>query len=154
MNIKKVLRNIHPKSFVTPKTLIVEFDNKQNFIHWVMQLNLDNTRTDKYVEKFLDDMHTTPSFEGVEDIKNAVRNNLIKRKLIPENIYAGFRYEVDGLILDPTEVALGNPECYLAPVIVGTKYFYELYVNMSVPGNVTNVEIQNSAIKLIETIKL
>lgn len=154
MNTTKVLRVIHPKSFVKAKTLIVEFDNKLSFVHWVMGLQLGGNTTDNFVKKFLASVVKTPELEGIENIKNNVRNNLIKRRLISENIYSGYTYELDGVMLDPSEVVLGNPKCYLAPVLVDTKYFYELYVNMSIAAMVSADTIQTNVIKLIETIKL
>ena len=153
MRKTNVLSDIYPKSMKFKNDLIVhEFDNKFEYIASLK----DNT--DKYASKI--DEFKRQVREGsnvdpdkVEEIRNTVRNNLIKRGIISGTVYEGFKYDVDGLIIDYAELASGNPECMLKPLKKYDKYFYELYVNMSIPWGVEEDTIDEGAIRMIETIK-
>ena len=152
MKQTKVLMDIYPKDFkFTPNMVIQEFDNKHDYIH---SLNLEGPLKDKiniFVKQLQNGVDVDQ--ETIKKIRNEVRNNLIKRGIITGTVYEGFKYDVEGIIVDYAELASGNPECMMKPVKVYDKWFYELYVNMSIPYFVTEDKISEGAIRLIETVK-
>ena len=150
---RDVVNDHHPKSLLYRKgTTVQEFDNKHDFIN---QLKVDGTYRE-LVKKFLDQVNGGVPNKDAETtlIRNTIRNNLIKRGIISGTVYEGWKYDVEGIIVDYAELASGNPECMLKPVKKYDKYFYELYINMSIPWSVGEDEIMDGAIRLIETIKL
>ena len=152
MRKSRILQDIYPKTMQFSKDIVIhEFDNRHEFTH---KLSTEGTYGSK-VEEFLDQIKNGPDVdtEMIEEIRNTVRNNLIKRGIITGTVYEGFKYDVDGLILDYAELAAGNPECMMRPIKKYDKWFYELYVNMSIPWSVSNEDIKEGAIRLIETIK-
>ena len=151
VKITKILKDIYPKDLrFSDDVNIQEFDNRQ---HYVASLR-ESGNYGSAVTKFLEQVKNGPKVDQthVDTIRNTVRNNLIKRGIITGTVYEGFKYAVDGLIIDYAELAAGNPECMLKPVKKYDKYFYELYVNMSIPWKVEASEISDGAIRLIETI--
>ena len=154
MTIKKdVLTDIHPRSLLdSSNTFVHEFDNKYDFVQF-----LDAHPMDKYAEdvrtfkKEIKELEMDPSM--IEKVSNTVRNNLIKRGIITGTVYEGYKYDVDGDIIDYAELATGNPRCMMKPLKKYDKYFYELYINMSIPWSVDASDIEEGAIRLIETIK-
>lgn len=151
---KDIIDDIYPKSLLArPNTMVQVFDNKFDFIE---HLDTEEAEHGQHVQHFLARLQDGPKLDPtmVETVRNTVRNNLVKRGIVTGTIYEGYKYAVDGLILDHAELAAGNSECMMSPVKKYDKWFYELYVNMSIPWSVDESEIQENAIKLIETIKL
>lgn len=148
----EILEEHHPKSLNPDNNcLIVQYDNKQQFILDAYSMDQNNSQ----VSTFIKSIKNTPELDNnlVELIRNNVRNNLLKKGIITGEIYEGYKYEVDGLILDLAELATGNAHCFMNPIKKYNKYFYELYVNMSIPGHVSGKDITEGLIRLIETIK-
>ena len=152
METRYVLSDLHPKSLkFTDKLLIHEYNNRQEFnFHLKEEGEYKNSVID--FRNKLKNGCAVPA-KKIEKIRNTVRNNLIKRGIISGTVYEGFKYDVDGIIVDYAELASGNPECMLKPLKKYDKYFYELYINMSIPWKVSEDEIDEGAIRLIETIK-
>lgn len=147
-----VLDDIHPKSMkFTEKMIIQTFNNKHEYI---ASLKVEGEHGDSVKEfKKLISHGVDIDEQHVDKIKTQVRNSLIKRGLITGTVYEGFKYDVEGIIVDYAELASGNPECMLKPVKKYDKWFYELYINMSIPWNVDTQDIKDGAIRAIETIR-
>lgn len=148
---QNVIKDIHPKSLLhTTNTVVQEFNNKEEFNYY-----LENNPNSKYdTTQFFNNIKKYKIDEKrVKEIRNTVRNNLIKRGIITGTIYEGYKYDVEGEIIDYSELASGNPKFYRTPIKKYDKYFYELYVNMSIPASVHNSKIIDGAIRLSETIK-
>ena len=152
MKITNILRDLYPKSMkFNNKVQIQEFDNRFQFLYTMSTKGDYGDKVSSFLEKVKNG--STVDTSKVEEIRNTVRNNLIKRGIISGSVYEGFKYDVEGLIIDYAELASGNPECMLKPLKKYDKYFYELYINMSIPWNVSEHKIDDGAIRLIETIK-
>ena len=151
---KDLIHDIHPSNLLyQPKTEVQAFDNVHEF-----QLFLQKAPQKEYNSKnklFLKEVaHGTKVSEAkVKLIRNEVRNNLIKRGIITGAIYEGYKYDVEGEIVDHAKLAAGLPDCMLKPIKKYDKWFYELYINMSIPYYVDENRITDGAIRLIETIK-
>ncbi|MCK5538337.1 MAG: hypothetical protein KAI79_16035 [Bacteroidales bacterium] len=148
----EVLLEHHPKSLnPTNSAWIIQYDSTAQFL-----LDCRKMPQEDHTKTFMESITKIPEMDlnQVELIKNEVRNKLLKKGIISGTIYEGFTYGVDGLILDIAELATGNSQCFMTPLKKYDKFFYELYVNMSLPGHVESEEIQIGLIKLIETIKL
>ena len=149
-----IITDIHPKSLLPNKnTLTQEFDNKFEFIKSIEKHSGDYT---SQINQFKKEVNGDIDVDRnkAETIKNEVRNNLIKRGIITGSVYEGYRYGVEGEIIDYAELAAGNSHCVMTPIKKHDKWFYELYVNMSIPWSVQDDEINEGAIRLVETIKL
>ena len=57
------------------------------------------------------------------------------------------------MMYDIGKIIEGNPECILTPAYSYTNYFYELYINISYSGSVSDSHIRKNAIKLLATIE-
>jgi hypothetical protein len=151
---KNVINKIHPEAFkISSRLNVIEFDNKFD----VLEFLKNNPAIDRSIEHtriFNDNLQNyTPDNDQVEKIKNEVLNNLVKRGIITGTVYEGFKYHVDGEIIDHAALAAGDPNCMKTPIKKYDKHFYELYINMSVPGSVSGEVMTEGAIRLIETIK-
>lgn len=148
------IRDIHPESLLPKKKCkVIEFDNKHDLLvflekHEAIKDSIDHTKD------FYSALHSyKPNEELVKKIKHDVLNNLLKRGIITGSIYEGFKYEKEGEIIDYAKLASGDPMCMMVPIKKYDKYFYELYINMSIPGRIPEEEIEKGAIRLVETIK-
>ncbi len=147
-----ILKDIHPQDIKFSDNIVIqEFDNKFEYMYTLKEEG-------KYKQKvinFFDQVKNGANIDEklIEQIRNQVRNSLIKRGIITGTLYEGYKYDVDGLIVDYAELASGNPECMMKPLKKYDKWFYELYINMSIPWNVEENDINSGAIRLIETIK-
>jgi hypothetical protein len=146
-----IVRDIHPKSLLyKSNTTVQEFDSKEDLLEYIKanpNKKYDTTQFIKNTKNYeLDEAATTL-------VINNVRNNLIKRGIITGTIYEGYKYDIEGDIIDYAELATGNPACMMKPIKKYDKYFYELYINMSIPAFVKEKTIIEGAIKLAETIK-
>jgi len=151
---ENVINKIHPAAFKASDRLnIMEFDNKFDVLEFLKR-NKPIKDSVEYTNTFNDNLKNyEPDSAQVEKIRNEVLNNLVKRGIITGTIYEGFKYHVDGEILDHAALAAGDPNCMKTPIKKYDKYFYELYINMSVPGSVDGDKMTEGAIRLIETIK-
>jgi len=148
---KDIVRDIHPKSLLyRNNTVVEEFDNREDLIEYLKANPSTKYDTSKFFENIknyeLDEKSTSL-------VINNVRNNLIKRGIVTGTIYEGYKYDIEGDIIDYAELATGNPACMMKPVKKYDKYFYELYINMSIPYQIKEEEIIEGAIRLAETIK-
>ena len=152
MRTKDVIRDLHPKSLLyKDNTVIEEFDSKEDLLEYLKA----NPHSEHDLTQFMNNVkYYEIDEETVELVTNNVRNNLIKRGIVSGTVYEGYKYDIEGEIVDYAELSTGNPKCMMKPIKKYDKYFYELYVNMSIPYTVTEKEIQEGAIRLAETIKL
>lgn len=88
-------------------------------------------------------------------IRNTVRENLLKRGLITEEVYENYRYSADGtqVGIDVGKYCSGDPDCVITPSKQYIDYFYELYVNISYSCYVENEEVRHNVIKLLSTVE-
>ena len=148
---KDILRDIHPKSLLyRNNTHVHEFNGKEDLLEY-LKANPNSTYD---LSKFMKNVKYYELEEKmVERVTNNVRNNLIKRGIVTGTIYEGYKYDIEGEIVDYAELSTGNPKCMLKPIKKYDKYFYELYINMSIPAFVREDTIKEGAIRLSETIK-
>lgn len=88
-------------------------------------------------------------------IRNLVRSNLHKRGLITEEVYENFRYSTDGtkVDVDVGKYANGEPDCVITPARQYIDFFYELYISVSYPYNVSDRDIRKHCAKLLATVE-
>ena len=148
------ITDIHPKELLNSKNCrVMTFDNKYDVLEFLKK-NKPISNSVSYTEEFNTNLKEyKPNDELVEQIRTEVLNNLIKRGIITGTVYEGFKYCMDGEIIDYAALATGNPNCMMTPIKKYDKWFYELYINMSIPGSVDESSIESGAIRLIETIK-
>jgi len=156
------LADYHPKSWnknmELDDTCIMEFRNKYHFISAMELIKAkDDSRCEISYEDALKELKqgkgTIPQAK-YETIKHKIKESLLKRNLISENIYEGFEYSVEGDIIDIAKYVEGNPECMIVPKSVGKNYFYELYINVSVNWAMSNKEMQHRIAQVLATIEL
>lgn len=153
LSLNNKLRQIHPQDFLGKSCKVIEFDNKFDLLEFLKK-NPAEAESIGYTKKFYDDLKSyTPNETDVTRIKKEVLNNLLKRGIITGSVYEGFKYSYEGEIIDYAKLASGDPMCHMQPIKVYDKWFYELYVNMSIPATVDEDVITLGAIRLIETIK-
>jgi len=150
---ENIIQDIHPKDLLhSTKCNVINFDNKFDLLEFLKK-NEPSEDSIAHTDTFYENLKSyEPNTELVEKIRNEVLNNLIKRGIITGTIYEGYKYAVEGEIIDYAQLATGNPNCMLSPVKKYDKWFYELYINMSIPGNIDESSIEQGAIRLIETI--
>ena len=148
---KDIVTDIHPKSLLyRSNTTVQEFNSKEDLMEFLKKNEKGKFDLSKFranVKEYKLDKSST------ELVVNNVRNNLIKRGIVTGTIYEGYKYDIEGDIIDYAELATGNPACMMKPIKKYDKYFYELYVNMSIPWSVDEKKIVEGAIRLAETIK-
>lgn len=88
-------------------------------------------------------------------VRGKVRENLLKRGLITQEVYENFRYSTDGtkVDVDVGKYANGEPDCVITPAVQYIDFFYELYVSISYSHNVSNENIRQTCAKLLATIE-
>jgi hypothetical protein len=151
---------VFPKSFaVHPSRDYISFRNLSHFKHVVSKLTQkksDNCgmQYDEALRKLITGEGDFPEEEQMS-IRNLVRSNLHKRGLITEEVYEAYRYTVDGtqVGVDVGKYAGGEPDCVISPAKQYVDFFYELYINISYPWNVTNEHIRNNCAKLLATVE-
>jgi len=89
------------------------------------------------------------------NIRNLVRSNLHKRGLLTEEVYENFRYTTDGtqVGVDVGKYANGEPDCVITPSVQYIDFFYELYISVSYPYDVTNKSVRANVAKLLATVE-
>lgn len=161
MNIHKPLHDILPKEWSkelnTSKLDYIPFRNLLHFKEYVASIRQkEDNKCGVSYEKALNDLlkeRSQYSKTEYESIRNLVRQNLLKRGLISEDIYESFKYSSEGAIVDIGKVVNEDPECFLTPVKSYTNHFYELYVSISYNWGVSDSTVRENAIKLLSTIE-
>lgn len=135
------------------------FDNLDQFVFVVSKLkqDADDTCGISYkdaVEKLVRRQSDFPESKQ-ESIRNLVRNNLLKRGLITEEVYENFKYSTDGtqVGVDIGKYAAGDADCVITPSKQYVDFFYELYISISYPWNITNETIRENVAKLLATVE-
>ncbi len=148
---KDIMSEIHPKSLLYKNnTQVMEFDSKNDLLEYLKA----NPHHKHDLTQFMSNVkYYELDSKMVDRVTNNVRNNLIKRGIVTGTIYEGYKYDIDGDIVDYAELSTGNPKCMMKPIKKYDKYFYELYVNMSIPWKISEDKIKEGAIRLAETIK-
>lgn len=159
--LTRPIRDIHPTSWSTKLDLTTldyaEFRNLHHFKHYVSKLTQRKddhcgvTYSQAVKELLADKSQLEPG--EYESIRNLVRSNLMKRGLISESVYESFKYDVDGIAVDVAKIIAGDPECFLKPAYSYKNYFYELYVNISYPGSISDSHVREQMCKLLATIE-
>lgn len=157
-----VLADHHPKSWKSAmnleQTTILDWRNPTHFANTMSLITQEKDH--KCGISYADALSELKAGVGtISDseyqlIKHKVKESLLKRDLISENIYQGFNYSVAGEVLDIALYVEGNPECYLAPKAVGKTYFYELYINTTVNSHVSDETIQQRIAQILATVEL
>lgn len=156
------LRDIYPKEWNDTLTMnntdIFEYRNLQHFknhVSSITQIN-DDTCDISYKDALKDLVqgNATMSQGDYEIIKNKVKNNLLKRGLISDTIYESYKYEVEGDIIDVARLAAEDPACCLVPNNKYDNHFYELYISISYPWQITNETVVENMAKILATIEL
>lgn len=157
------LMDIYPKEWKNTlkmdNTDVLQYRNLTHFKHHVSTLRQkeDNNCGVGY-ERALKEMLSNTAVINTGDyeiIKNKVKQVLLKRGLISENVYESFEYTVDGQgVVDVAKYLANDPECILTPKMSYTNYFYELYISISYDWSVTNETIIENMSKILATIEL
>lgn len=155
------LPDIFPKSWVKEigEVDFMSFRNLDHFRHIVSDLTQKTDDNCGVTYKIaLDDlMRGNSNFPEEEQvsIRNLVRSNLHKRGLITEEVYEAYRYTVDGTSVgvDVGKYANGEPDCVMTPTRQYIDFFYELYISISYPHNVTNEKVRKNTAKLLATVE-
>ena len=89
-------------------------------------------------------------------VENLVRNNLLKRGLITEEIYENFVYtngsEGSNVGVDVGKYAAGDAECVITPARQYIDFFYELYISISYSCMVRDSDVRKNVAKLLTTV--
>jgi len=156
------LADYHPQSWLTvldnESTTMLSFRNTEHFKNTVSAITqLDDIKCDISYADALQELRagvSTISDNNYQTIKYKVKESLLKRKLISDTIYSGFEYSVSGELIDIARYLAGNPECAIVPKSAGKNYFYELYINSSIPWTVDDEDVQNKLAKILATVEL
>lgn len=140
-------------------TNIFEYRNLQHYKNHISTISssVDDRRSGCTYSTALDDLlasKPTMMQGDYEIIKNKVKNNLIKKGLISENVYESYKYDVEGDIWDVAKVIAEDPMCCLVPTETYKNYFYELYISAAYPWYVKDEEVRESMAKLLATVEL
>lgn len=153
--------DILPKSWkdIMQGSDVVLFNNLDHFIYTVSKLKQkqDSNCGMSYstaLEKLSKRESDFPKKEQ-ESIRNLVRENLFKRGLITEEVYENFRYSSDGtqVGIDVGKYAAGEADCVITPSRQYIDFFYELYISISYPYNITNEQVRDNVAKLLATVE-
>jgi len=137
----------------------LKFRNLDHFRHTVSKISqINDGSCDMSYKKALKGLISGKAdydADAQDQVRNLVRENLHKRGLITEEVYENFKYDVEGTTVgfDVGKYAAGEPDCVITPSRQYVDFFYELYISISYPWNITNEEIRASAAKLLATIE-
>lgn len=137
----------------------VLFDNLDQFVYVVSKLKQrsDNNCSISYADALRKLIRKESDFpkSKQESIRNLVRNNLLKRGLITEEVYENFRYTTDGTAVgvDVGKYAAGEPDCVLTPARQYVDFFYELYISVSYSAYVSDEDVRANVAKLLATVE-
>lgn len=161
-NLSTPLPDIFPKAWneeIEKSPDFMAFRNLDHFRHIVSNITQreDDACDMSYkiaLDKLIRGISDFPETEQAS-IRNLVRSNLHKRGLITEEVYEAYRYSVDGtnVGVDVAKYANGEPDCVITPSVQYIDFFYELYISISYPYNITNNAIRDSVAKLLATIE-
>ena len=156
-----------PYPDVFPKAFLAQF-NKRDFLEF---RNLDHFRfvVSKLTQK--EDMICDINYKDAlgklmrgesdfpqqqqADIRNLVRENLHKRGLITEEVYESYKFAAEGtqVGVDVAKYAAGENDCVMTPTRQYIDFFYELYISISYPWNITNEDIRRNTARLLATVE-
>ena len=154
------LANHHPASWkpLIGDAVILDFRNREHFKNTVSTITqINDNKCDITYANALTELKQGKGAINPADyqhVKHKVKEALLKRNLISDNIYQGFEYSVQGELIDVARYAAGNPECAIIPKSVGKNYFYELYINASIPWQVSDKDINDKLARILATIEL
>lgn len=155
--ILKPIQNISEK--VGSDVTYAKFPSRMGFINWVKDYSTtytqDNSVKNEVVE-FLESL-TSASVDTTidKDVRKAVLNSAVKMGINAGSVlYDTYKYSLSGTVIDPARLAQGNPECYLVPENSKMTIFYELFVNISIPGHVDDDTINRQAEKLVSALSM
>ncbi len=152
----------HPQSWREAmdldKAVILDFRNRNHFINTMSSVTaLDDSRCGISYANALTELKAGTGVipqAQYDVIKHKVKESLLKKNLISESIYEGFEYTHEGELVDIARFMEGNPQCCITPKSTGKNYFYELYINISVNGNVSNKTINDRVAQILATVEL
>jgi len=140
---------------------VIEFNNIQHFKQALkkVKLNKDGSADQQGVpfKDALKDLIVGKSVINKKQfttIKDEVKSVLHKRGLISENVYEGYKYDIEGHFIDIAEYIAGNPECMLKPKIAYKNFFYELFISAAYLSNVSDSTVKKNVAKILATIQL
>lgn len=155
------LLDIHPKEWRKKlnldNTLIYQYRNLEHFKFHCKDISNDVFKGSAPYSKALNDLLNNKGIidqAEYETIKNKVKASLLKRGLISESIYESYKYDVEGDIVDVAKVIAEDPMCCLVPNQTYKNYFYEMYINVTLPWTISHKEIKESVAKILATIQL
>lgn len=137
----------------------VAFRNLEHFKHYVSKITqkADDNCGVTYKQSLEDLINGKSDIEAEKKdyVRNLVRSNLLKRGLITAEVYENFRYTTDGtkVDVDVGKMMTGEPDCVMSPSVQYIDYFYELYISISYPWNVSNESVTENVTKLLSTIE-
>lgn len=160
-NVKQPLPDILPQEWkdLMAGSDVVAFNNLDHFVYTVAKLkqkqndNCGMTYEDA-LQKLIKRESDFPETEQAT-VRNLVRSNLFKRGLITEEVYENFRYSTDGtqVGVDVGKYAAGEADCVITPSRQYIDFFYELYISISYPYNVSNETVRTNVAKLLATVE-
>lgn len=160
-NTKIPLPSIFPavwgSTFVSNDNVL--FDNLDQFVFTVSKLTQkQDDNCDISYKEALDKLVRRESDfpeSKQESIRNLVRNNLLKRGLITEEVYEDFKYSTDGtqVGVDVGKYASGDASCVITPSKQYIDFFYEIYISISYSWGVPNETVRENVAKLLATIE-
>lgn len=135
------------------------FDNLDQFVFTVSKLTQksDNKCGISYADALKKLVRRESDFPESEQssIRNLVRNNLLKRGLITEEIYENFKYSTDGtnVGVDVGKYAAGEADCVITPSRQYIDFFYEIYISVSYHCGVSDNAVRTNVAKLLATVE-
>lgn len=160
IRLDKPLHSILPQEWRNHLDKNLDYAPFRNLAHFKTYVSGITQRDDhecgiSYKEALSDLLTEKPLYDKqqVENIRDLVRQNLLKRGLITDDIYERYKSSVEGVVIDIGELAAGNSECCLTPKYNYKAHFYELYINISYPYITSNQTITENSIRLLATIE-
>ena len=139
----------------------VLFDSLDHFVYTVAKLTqkVDDKCGVSYAQALSDITRRKSDFpkEDQHTVRNLVRNNLLKRGLITQEIYESYKYtngsEGANVGVDIGKYCAGEPDCVLTPSRQYVDFFYELYISISYSGNTPDSYVRDNVAKLLATVE-
>ena len=138
----------------------VLFDSLDHFVYIVSKMTQreDNKCGMSYKDALSNLVRRKSDFpeKDQKTIENLVRQNLLKRGLITEEIYENFVYtngsEGSNVAVDIGKYAAGEADCVITPSRQYIDFFYELYVSISYHHGISNETVRENVAKLLATV--
>lgn len=165
---QNILRDIYPSSWLKQikersddEIDVVEFRNLQHFKTYIKEMK-SNPNGSSHKQPVSYDTAISDLVKGVPvintaefpTIKDEVRRVLHKRGLLSEDVYEGFKYDIQGDIIDIAKYVSGDPECMLVPKKSYKNFFYELYISAAFLSDVNLKDVAKNTAKILATIQL